>query len=100
MVHLKNKPAVPPPTITPSVNRVTMGQRSTFTAVPSFSVQAYQWQFNDAHIINTGRHSGINTVNLTIDNITEVDEGNYTCIVTSSMGMVVSSQVAHLFVCK
>ena len=90
------------PTVTPLEHRVTSGQAGpvTFT-VAMMSDSTYQWQFNDADIANVNnKYSGTTDSTLTVMNFEESDDGNYTCIVTTSFGAAVPSQSAQLLVCK
>jgi len=51
----------------------------------------YQWQKNGIDIVNGGDISGANSDNLVISNLSENDDGIYTCIVTGSCASVTSN---------
>ena len=70
-----------------------------FTVV-EIADSTYQWQRNGANISDDGRYSGATTAMLTVMNVTEVDEGNYSCVVTTSFGLEFTSQQAELLVCE
>ena len=87
---------VPPPDIEPMINKVTEGMVATFT-VNFFGVgTAFQWQLKEENI--TEEHAQMRS--LTITPVTDMDEGNYTCIVTFSFGEKITSKMATLLVCK
>ena len=72
----------------------------TFT-VSEIPGSTYQWQSGGVDLATmSGKIAGATTRMLTVSNIVEADEGNYTCIVTTSFGLNVTSQSANLFVCK
>ena len=83
------------------INKVTERMDTIFT-VKFFSAIAskdFQWQLDEEDII--GEYEGISMMSLTIINVTELDEGNYTCIVTfSSFEGNITSNRAQLLVCK
>ena len=84
----------------PLLNKVTSGQNITFVVNATFSGELFRWQFNGSNITDGEEYSGITTNTLIITNIQQEDEGNYTCIVTTSFGVDVTSQPAQLQVCK
>ena len=59
----------------------------------------YQWQQNLVNVSNTERFTGVNTANLTIGNVEEGDEGNYSCTVSNIIGNA-TSRSAELTVRK
>lgn len=75
------------------VEKVTSGNNAIFMVASNFS-STFQWQVNNTNL--TGKEMN----SLTIMNVSEEDEGNYTCIVTTSFGVSIKSTVAQLFVCK
>ena len=79
------------------INKVTEGMDAIFTLKFSGDSEDFQWQFNEADI---KEENAMVTLNLTIINVTEMDEGNYTCIVTfSSFDGNITSKRAELLVC-
>ena len=66
----------------------------------TFSGEAFQWLFNDNNIIDGDKYSGTTTNSLTIMKSQQEDEGNYTCIVTTSFDFDVIPQPAQLIVCE
>ena len=92
--------SVPPPLIAPLTRKVTIGENTTVMVNTTFSGGAFQWQFNGSNIMDGDKYSGTTTSILTITNIQQEDEGNYTCIATTSFGVDVTSLPAQLEVCK
>ena len=81
------------------INKVTQGMNAVFTVKFSSAISSnsFQWQHNENTI--TGEHATM--MNLTIVNVAEMDEGNYTCIVMiSSFEGTITSNRAQLLVCK
>ena len=66
----------------------------TFIVSSNFTSTAFQWQINGEII--TGEQQRI----LTISDVTDLDEGNYTCIVSTTFGVDITSNTAQLFVCE
>jgi hypothetical protein len=81
------------------INKVTQGMSAVFTVKLSnfIASNGFQWQHNKQNIIEEQAMM----MNLTIINVAETDEGNYTCIVTFSLfeGSITSNR-AQLLVCK
>lgn len=70
---------------------------ATFTVNFSGVSVGFQWQLNKKDI--EGEHAKM--MDLIITTVTEMNEGNYTCIVTfSSFEGKITSKRAELFVCK
>ena len=88
-----------PPDVEPKIYKVTKGMKAVFTVKFSSAIagNGFQWQHNEINI--TGERARM--MNLTIVNAAEMDEGNYTCIVTfSSFQGSITSNRAQLLVCK
>ena len=90
-----------PTILTPPTNQ-TVGLGSTVFFVVSAAGTvplSYQWQLNGANLVNGGRISGgVTNFVLTITNVQTSDDGNYSVIVTNSLGSVTSSPPAVLTV--
>ena len=84
------------------MEKVSTGKNATgFEISTSFPVNVgFQWQHNNMNIVDGEKYFGATTSNLTVVNITKNDGGNYSCIVTTTFGLNVSSQQAQLKVCK
>ena len=79
------------------INKVTEGMNATFTLKFSGDSEDFQWQFNEADI--KGEYVTM-TMSLIIIDVTEMNEGNYTCIVKfSSFDGNITSKRAELLVC-
>ena len=71
----------------------------------TFMVQAtgggltYLWQRNGETLSDDTTYTGTTTATLTVMNVMEEDEGNFTCAVTNDLGGV-TSDAAELSVCK
>ena len=91
-----------PPDVEPMINKVTKGMNAVFSVKLSNATASnkFQWQHNENNYYNsTGIHAWM--MNLTIINVTELHEGNYTYIVTfSSFSGSITSNRAQLLVCK
>ena len=59
----------------------------------------YQWQRNGVNLTDDTKYSGTTSATLTVMNVMEEDEGNFTCVVTN-VGDSVTSSAAQLTVCK
>ena len=71
----------------------------TFT-VTEVADSTYQWQRNGDNITDDDRYSGATSAMLTVMNVMEADEGNYSCVVTTSFGLEFMSQEAELLACE
>ena len=90
-------------------NAFAFGNAPGFTASPTnltllpgqtahFSVQAsgdpaltYQWQYNGANLLGSGRITGVNTPALAITGVGTGDDGYYRCVVTNLYASVTSA---------
>jgi hypothetical protein len=79
--------------IEPVKKSVTSGKTVIFTVLTNLG-SAFQWQHNNANII------GEEMNHLKIMNVMKMNEGNYSCNVTFSLGKSILSKAAQLFVCK
>ena len=70
-----------------------------FTVVATGSNLTYQWQRNGEDLTDGTKYSGTNTTTLTVMNVMEADEGNFTCVVTDDMDSI-TSNAAELTVRK
>ena len=86
--------------IIPSMIEVSTGQSSVFQVNVTFRGQAFQWQHNELNITDGDTYVGATMRNLTIMNISKVEEGSYSCIVVTEFGLPITSQQAQLKVCK
>jgi hypothetical protein len=91
---------VPLPTIMPSEKNVSTGKSIEFKISISFRAMKYHWQHNNMSIADGQKYLGVTTKNLTVMSIAKGDAGSYSCIVTTEFGLNVTSQQAHLKVCK
>ena len=90
---------VPSPDVEPMINKVTEGMDAIFTLKFSHAIASngFQWQLDEEDII--GEHARMTS--LTIINVTEMNEGNYTCILMFSLFQgYIKSKGAELLVCK
>ena len=70
---------------------VVPGTNVTFTVVATGSDLTYQWQQNGGNLSDGVKFSGTTTPTLTVMNVMEEDEGNFTCVVTNVLDSVTSS---------
>jgi len=85
-----------PPTIT-SLNdqMVAMGTNLVLNCLSQGDVPLnYQWSFSEGTLDNDGRVSGLTSNTLTITEITETDNGTYTCTVMNDHGTVSADALA------
>lgn len=82
----------------PSITAQPQSQTSFFGSNVVFTVGVsgqtplfYQWSFNGINLADNGHVIGSTTANLTINNITTNDAGNYQLVVTNSHGSATSS---------
>ena len=78
---------------------VVPGTTITFVVEAKGSDLTYLWQRNGETLTDVGKYSGTTTPTLTVMNVTEEDEGNFTCAVTKN-GFTVTSSAAELTVRK
>ena len=62
-----------------------------FTIEAIGSDLTYQWQWNEGNVTDGTNYNGTTMAILTVMNITEGDEGNFTCVVTNAVGSVISN---------
>ena len=78
---------------------VVPGTDVMFTVVATGNNLTYQWQRDGVNLTDGARYSGTTTTTLTVMNVTEEDEGNFTCVVTDDMDSI-TSNAAELTVRK
>jgi uncharacterized lipoprotein YddW (UPF0748 family) len=82
-------------TTQPTGQAVGVGSNAVFTVAASgTSPLSYQWRRNGANLSNSGNISGATTATLTIAGVTLANGGNYTIVVSNSVGLVTSSTAA------
>ena len=62
-----------------------------FTVEATGSDLTYQWQKNGRNLTDGTNYSGTTTANLTVMNAMEIDEGNYTCVLTNVVNSITSN---------
>lgn len=62
-----------------------------FTVEATGSDLTYQWQKNGRNLTDGTNYSGTTTANLTVMNAMEIDEGNYTCVLTNAVNSITSN---------
>ena len=70
---------------------VVPGRTITFMVEATGSDLTYQWQRNGGNLTDGATYSGTTTDTLTVMNVMEADEGNFTCVVTNVLDSVTSS---------
>ena len=73
-----------------------VGDIATFSVTATGPNLTYQWRKGVVNLIDGGTISGVNSPNLNITNVQIADAGNYTCIVSSSCGAPLTSNIALL----
>lgn len=87
-----------PPAIArqPESVRLCLGETARFALVPSGAATlSYQWRQDDVDLVDGGRISGANGLELIISDVQSPDAGDYTCLVVNSLGNAMSD-VAEL----
>lgn len=82
------------PTISaqPLSRNINAGENGAFSVVASGNpTPTYQWKKDGIALSNSGTISGATTNTLSIINAANVDAGNYTCVVTNSIGSVTTT---------
>lgn len=79
----------------PASLTIYAGSTATLT-VASFgsSPLHYQWQEGGTNLIDIGNTQGSNTRTLVLTNVSPADSGNYSVIISNSLGSVLSSQAS------
>ncbi len=78
--------------VQPASSALYSGLTATFTSmVQGSSPLSYQWFKGSVALADGGNVSGAKTNTLALSNITAADAGNYTLVVTNSLGSVTSS---------
>jgi subtilisin-like proprotein convertase family protein len=83
-----------PPSITPQPQNATnfAGTTASFTSGATGSpTLSYRWQFNGTPLADGSRITGSGTSSLTISNVQNIDAGNYTLVVTNTVGSTTSA---------
>jgi len=95
-VEVDMKPEVSMPQLSPK-NPVKRGTAAQFHVV-AYGVQplGFQWEKNGKRMVNGGRISGANGLQLTIARTNMTDVGNYSVVVTNSLGKTTSKPAAPL----
>lgn len=78
--------------ILPPTNKtVAFGDTAVFTVVPSGNAPPtlYQWRTNGINLANGTHFAGVTTASLSISNVTAVDAGIYSCLVSNAFGAVI-----------
>ena len=71
----------------------------TVTATTAIGGLSYQWQLDGNVLPSQAGVNGTTTRTLTLSNVQESSEGNYSCIITNDGGSV-NSDPAQLTICK
>jgi gliding motility-associated-like protein len=73
-----------------------VGTNATFSVTVTGPNLTYRWRKGSVNLNDGGTTSGATSPNLTITNVQLTDAGNYTCVVSSSCGTALTSNVAVL----
>jgi hypothetical protein len=88
---------VPPEIINPPLSKILYPGRTTRFEVESLGNNlSYQWRKNGTNLADGGNIPGAQSSRLVINNISEADVGDYTVVITNSVGAVTSSPPASL----
>jgi len=82
----------------PAITEHPADQDVAWTYDATFTVSAmgkgpfsYQWQQGASNLVDGGHYSGVNSPTLTIHNVTDLQEGEYRCIVSNTYGSTSSN---------
>lgn len=90
------------PSITtgPASRTNNLGTTATFTvSAIGAAPLSYQWRKNTTNLPNAGNISGVMTTTLTLTNVAFADAGNYTVVVSNSLGMIISPVAVLTVLC-
>ena len=73
-----------------------LGQNASIVTYASPSNASFQWKKNGVFLVNGGNISGVNSATLNVNNISAIDYDMYSCDVTSSTCIEVSSNTIAL----
>ena len=74
-----------------SQQNVVPGTNISFMVEAKGSDLTYQWQRVGVNLTDDTKYSGTTSATLTVMNVVEEDEGDFTCVVTNVVGSVTSS---------
>ena len=88
-------PTAPAITTSPAAASVVAGQTATFAVTASGTAPlGYYWLKNGTSLANVGNVSGANTATLSLASVAAADAGNYSVIVSNSVGTATSAAAA------
>ncbi len=83
-------------TAQPSSREICAGASSSFTVTATGLNLVYGWRKGNTVLTNGGKYSGTNTATLNIASTTAAEEGQYSCVISSTCGSELISAVAQL----
>ena len=72
------------------LNRLVGASALFSVSAESFPAPGYQWRFNGANLVNSGRISGANGTRLTLSPLVMADSGSYDVVVMNAYSAVTS----------
>jgi hypothetical protein len=82
----------------PVSKEICAGANVSFTVAASGSALVYSWRKGNVVLANGGKYSGATTATLNISSTTAAEEGQYSCVISSSCGADLISTVAQLVI--
>lgn len=80
----------------PVSKEVCAGASVTFTVAATGPNLVYSWRKGNTTLTNAGKYSGVTSATLNVSSTTTTEEGQYSCVISSSCGSEFISAVAQL----
>lgn len=80
----------------PASKEICAGASATFSVAGTGTGLSYSWKKGNTVLLNAGKYSGVNTATLNISSTSAAEEGQYSCVISSTCGTEAISTVAQL----
>jgi len=77
---------------------ISRGKQAKFTVSATGTISGYQWQKDGVALNDGGKYTGTTTAELTISDVAQSEEGNYTVMISGDCGNVTSDTATLLVI--